>query len=136
MVKSKTLPAPMTLNYVQDEEQDRQTDAGKVEMKELVSINEKNVYYFDAASNLGTVILFLFVLTKDVVTGYNDIHEDDFPNHVKMMHQDRDNKFELEYEVRQGIESSMKVHYHQFLSFYVVTGQVDWCTMRSGLSLL
>ena len=103
MVKSKTLPAPMTLNYVQDEELDRQTDTGKVEMKELVSINEKDVYYFDAASNLGTVILFLFVLTKDVVTGYNDIYEDDFPNHVKMMHQDRDNKFELEYEVRQAI---------------------------------
>ena len=51
----------MTLNYVQDEEQDRQTETGKVEMKELVSINEKDVYYFDAASNLGTVILFLFV---------------------------------------------------------------------------
>ena len=128
MVKSKTLPAPMTLNYVQDEELDRQTDTGKVEMKKLVSINEKDVYYFDAASNLGTVILFLFVLTKDVVTGYNYIYEDDFPNHVKMMHQDRDNTFELEYEVRQAIESSIKVHYHQFLSLYVVTGQVDWCT--------
>ena len=61
MVKSKTLPAPMTLNYVQVEELDRQTDTGKVEMKELVSINEKYVYYFDAASNLGTLILFLFV---------------------------------------------------------------------------
>ena len=86
MVKFKTLPAPMTLNYVQDEELDRQTDTGKVEMKELnISINEKDVYYFDAASNLGTVILFLFVLTKDVVTGYNDIHEDDFPDHVKRM---------------------------------------------------
>ena len=61
MVKSKTLPASITLNYVQDEELDRQTDAGKVEMKEFVSINEKDVYYFDAASNLGTVIFFLFV---------------------------------------------------------------------------
>ena len=64
MVKSKTLPAPITLNYVQDEEQDRQTDTGKVEMKELVSINEKDVYYFDAAYNLDTVILFLFVEPK------------------------------------------------------------------------
>ena len=26
-----------------------------------------------------------------------------FPDHVKIMHQDRDNKFELEYEVRQAI---------------------------------
>ena len=34
-VKSKTLPAPMMLNYVQDEELDRQTDTKKVEMKEL-----------------------------------------------------------------------------------------------------
>ena len=34
-VKSKTLPVPMMLNYVQDEELDRQTDTKKVEMKEL-----------------------------------------------------------------------------------------------------
>ena len=62
-VKSKTLPIPRMLNNVQDDELDRQTDVEEVETKELVSINEKDVYYFDAASNLGTVILFLFDLT-------------------------------------------------------------------------
>ena len=33
------------------------------------------------------------------MTGRNDIHEDDFPDHVKQMHQERDHKFELEYKV-------------------------------------
>ena len=33
-----------------------------------------------------------------VVTGCNDIHEDDFPDHVKQMHQERDHKFELELQ--------------------------------------
>ena len=89
------------LNYVQDEELDRQADTKEVEMKEL---EKKDVYHFDAASNLGTVTLCFNVLTsKYVVTGYNDIHEDNFPDHVKLMHQDRDHKFELEYEVRQAI---------------------------------
>ena len=37
-VKSKTLPAPMMLNYVQDEELDRQTDTEEVEMKKRMSI--------------------------------------------------------------------------------------------------
>ena len=32
-------------------------------------------------------------------TGINDIPEDDFPDHVKEMHQDRDQKFEVEYKV-------------------------------------
>ena len=52
-VKSKTLPIPRMLNNVQDEELDKQTDSEEVETKELVSINEKDVYYFDSASNLG-----------------------------------------------------------------------------------
>ena len=34
------------------------------------------------------------------MTGRDDIHEDDFPNHVKEMHQDRDKKIEIEYKVR------------------------------------
>ena len=35
------------------------------------------------------------------VTGISesDISEDDFPDHVKRMHQDRDQKFEVEYIV-------------------------------------
>ena len=33
------------------------------------------------------------------VTGISDICEDDFPDHVKEMHQDRDKKFEVEYKV-------------------------------------
>ena len=33
------------------------------------------------------------------VTNCSDIREDDFPDHVKEMHQDRDQKFEVEYKV-------------------------------------
>ena len=34
-----------------------------------------------------------------VVIGLSNIREDDFPDHVKEMHQDRDQKFEVEYKV-------------------------------------
>ena len=40
--------------------------------------------------------LFGFLL---VVVGLSNICEDDFPDHVKEMHQDRDQKFEMEYKV-------------------------------------
>ena len=42
------------------------------------------------------------------MTGCNDIHEDDFPDHVKQMHQERDDKFELEYKVSHGINTYFK----------------------------
>ena len=33
------------------------------------------------------------------MTGRNDVHEDDFPDLVKQMHEERDRQFELEYRV-------------------------------------
>ena len=33
------------------------------------------------------------------MTGRIDIHEDDFPNHVRQMHLKRDNMFEMEFKV-------------------------------------
>ena len=60
------------------------------------------------------------------MTGCNDIHEDDFPDHVKQMHQERDHKFELEYKVSHGIKTCFKYGAF-FLSSYIVTGQVEWC---------
>ena len=48
------------------------------------------------------------------MTGCNDIHEDDFPDHVKEMYQDRDHKFELEYKVSHEIKTCFK---YMVLSF-------------------
>ena len=126
----KQLLTPPTLNTEENAKPEQQTHTEEVEMRGLVAVKNKenDDYYCDPTSTLCTIILFLFFVI-DVVTGHNDIHEDDFPDHVKMMHRDRDNKFELEYEVKQAIESSIKVHYHQFLSLYVVTGWVEWCIM-------
>ena len=39
------------------------------------------------------------MVTCTAVTGRNDIPEADFPDHVKQMHLDRDQKLELEYRV-------------------------------------
>ena len=39
------------------------------------------------------------MITCTAVTGRNDIPEADFPDHVKQMHLDRDQKLELEYRV-------------------------------------
>ena len=33
------------------------------------------------------------------MTGRIDIHEDDFPNHVRQMHLERDKMFEMEFKV-------------------------------------
>ena len=43
------------------------------------------------------------------VTSRNDVHEDDFPDLVKQMHEERDRQFELEYRVSYGIVYSMYV---------------------------
>ena len=73
-------------------------------MKDIHENDEKNEYYFEDPSNIGIPTLITFsmiclVYSYTLVTGRNDIHEDDFPDHVKQMHQDRDRKFELEYKV-------------------------------------
>ena len=76
-------------------------------MKDLVAIVEEDEgnYYFENHSNisflqkLGTCshLHMMYIVTAE--TGINDIPEDDFPDHVKEMHQDRDQKFEVEYKV-------------------------------------
>ena len=43
--------------------------------------------------------MFLYQHIVTAGTGISDISEDDFPDHVKEMHQDRDQKFEVEYKV-------------------------------------
>ena len=105
MVKSKPTPIPKRVHC--DEEQEvSQIGAEEMEMKEIHEDDEKDDYYFEDPSNIGsysnyifTDLFALYMYTYTKVTGRNDIHEDDFPDHVKQMHQDRDHKFELEYKV-------------------------------------
>ena len=76
-------------------------------MKDLVAIVEEaeGKYYFENHSNISSLwqldtcshLHMMYIVTA--VTGINDIREDDFPDHVKEMHQDRDQKFEVEYKV-------------------------------------
>ena len=81
------------MNHVQDEELGRQSGPEEVEMKGLgVFVNyENDVHYYEDPTNIGSSIAFLIhnILLRllKLVTGCNDIHEDDFPDHVKQMHQ-------------------------------------------------
>ena len=104
-VRSKPLPTLLRrLNYI---EPGRQTDSGGMEMKGLGAFvdYDNDDYYFDDPSIIGTLILFFIYMVLlvtciyTVVTGRNDVHEDDFPDIVKQMHEERDRQFELEYRV-------------------------------------
>ena len=107
-VRSKPLPTLRRLNYI---EPGRQTDSGEVEMKDLGAFvdYDNDDYYFDDPSIIGiyhNLILHLHGLIDHLyttVTGRNDVHEDDFPDLVKQMHEERDRQFELEYRVSYGI---------------------------------
>ena len=102
MVKSKPIHMSKRLNYDEEEEASH-TGAEEVEMKDIHNDDEKDDYYFEDPSNLGSysnfIIINCLIYSYTIVTGRNDIHEDDFPDHVKQMHQDRGHKFELEYKV-------------------------------------
>ena len=111
-MKSKPLSTSRGLNHVEDEESGRQSRPVNVEMKgDSIFVNyENDDYYYEDPSNIhvGSSIIFLihmFLLSHlhTLVTGCNDIYEDDFPDHVKQMHQDKDHKFELEYKVSHGM---------------------------------
>ena len=92
-----------TEKQVNEREQDSGEDG--LEMKDLVATVEehKDKYCFEDSSNIGTFYQQLpsvFIsMDFSAVTSCNDIPEDDFPDHVKEMHQDRDQKFEMEYKV-------------------------------------
>ena len=76
-------------------------------MKDLVAIVEEDEgkYYFENHSNISFLqqldtcchLHIMYIVTAE--TGINNISEDNFPDHVKEMHQDRDQKFEVEYKV-------------------------------------
>ena len=48
------------------------------------------------------------------MTGRIDIHEDDFPNHVRQMHLKRDNTFEMEFKVC--------IHFPSDICFSIIHG--------------
>ena len=69
-------------------------------MKSLVVIVEEDegkLYFEDQQLDTCSHPYMMCIVTA--VTGISDISEDDFPDHVKEMHQDRDQKFEVEYKV-------------------------------------
>ena len=105
--KAESKPLPPTEKQVNEREEDSISDSGEdgLEMKDLVATVEedKDDYCFEDSSNIGTFYqqLSTVFISMDfsAVTSCSDIREDDFPDHVKEMHQDRDQKFEVEYKV-------------------------------------
>ena len=59
-VKSKPIPMPRRLNYTGEEEPSH-TGAEDVEMKDICADDEKDDYYFEDPSNIGTVIIFIMI---------------------------------------------------------------------------
>ena len=90
-----------------NEKEDNDSCDDGLEMKDLVAIVEEDEgsYYFENHSHISSLwqldtcshLHMMYIVTAE--TGINDIREDDFPDHVKEIHQDRDQKFEVEYKV-------------------------------------
>ena len=59
-VKSKPIPMPRKLNYTEEEEPGH-TGAEEVEMKDICADDEKDDYYFEDPSNIGTIIIFIMI---------------------------------------------------------------------------
>ena len=109
-VKRKPVPPPRKRS---NEKEDSDSGDDGLEMKYLVATVEEDEgkYYFEDHSNIAPPpppqvleVRYMFSFLHNIcfviaVTGINDICEDDFPDHVKVMHQDRDQKFEVEYKV-------------------------------------
>ena len=96
-VKRKPVPPPRR-RFSEEEDKVSDSDDDGLEMKNLVAtVEEDDGNYYH--SNIGTCyhLCTMYIVTAE--TGISDIPEDDFPDHVKEMHQDRDQKFEVEYKV-------------------------------------
>ena len=60
----------------------------------------------------------MYIVTAE--TGISDISEDDFPDHVKQMHQDRDQKFVVEYKVREYcVHNGVSTLYYSLIVHHV-----------------
>ncbi|CAI7989140.1 Tyrosine-protein phosphatase Lar, partial [Geodia barretti] len=82
-VKSKPLPPPKPLR--EREEEEKGGSQSGLEMKDFEESNEEEKeYYFEDPSN--------------IVVSRSDVPVAEFPEYVKLLHQDRDRKLEVEYK--------------------------------------